>query len=106
MKNRMRLPLLLSIQPVSIGAGSIRSGLFALLCVAISCQSVQAEVGARRANVPVNIQGFLNTSCIDCHDGPDGEAGFDLSRVLSNGIDLQDKKLDPPWVRIIDRVAL
>ena len=102
----MRLPLLLSIQPVSIGAGSIRSGLFALLCVAISCQSVQAEVGARRANVPVNIQGFLNTSCIDCHDGPDGEAGFDLSRVLSNGIDLQDKKLDPPWVRIIDRVAL
>ena len=36
---------------------------------------------------------------------PEGEAGFDIRRVLSEGIDPQETKLDPPWVKIIDRVA-
>jgi len=69
--------------------------------------SVQAESknSSKPKNVPAHIQSFLQTSCIDCHDGPEGEAGFDIRKVLSNGIDLQKTKHDPPWVRIIDRVT-
>ena len=81
--------------------------LIAILCVVGGCLSVQAEteVTAKQKNVPAHLESFLQVSCIDCHDGPEGEAGFDLRRVLSNGIDPQDTKLDPPWVKIIDRVA-
>ena len=69
--------------------------------------SVQAEIvgTAKQKNVPAHVESFLQASCIDCHDGPEGEAGFDIRRVLSDGIDPQETKLDPPWVKIIDRVA-
>ena len=69
--------------------------------------SVQAETEAtaKQKNVPAHVESFLLASCIDCHDGPEGEAGFDIRRVLSDGIDPQETKLDPPWVKIIDRVA-
>ena len=85
----------------------MRISLIAILCVVGGCLSVQAEteVSAKQKNVPGHVQSFLQVNCIDCHDGPEGEAGFDLRRVLSNGIDLQETKLDPPWVKIIDRVA-
>ena len=96
MKNRISVPL----------SRSIRIPLIAILGVVGGFLSVQAEseVSPKRKNVPVHIQSFLQTTCIDCHDGPDGEAGFDIRKVLSNGIDPQEIKLDPPWVRIIDRV--
>ena len=85
----------------------MRISLIAILCVVGGYLSVQAEteVSAKQNNVPGHVESFLQVNCIDCHDGPEGEAGFDLRRVLSNGIDLQDTKLDPPWVRIIDRVT-
>ncbi len=97
MKNRIRVP------PPS----SMWIPLIAILCVVGGCLSVRAEseISPRWKNVPDHIQSFLQTSCIDCHDGPGGEAGFDIRKVLSNGIDLQETKLDPPWVRIIDRVV-
>ena len=79
----------------------------AIICVVGGSLSAQAETegSAKQKNVPTHVEGFLQVNCIDCHDGPEGEAGFDLRKVLSNGIDLQDTKLDPPWVKIIDRVA-
>ncbi len=81
--------------------------LIAILGVVGGRLSVQAESknSPKPKNVPAHIQSFLQTSCIDCHDGPEGEAGFDIRKVLSNGIDLQETKHDPPWVRIIDRVV-
>ena len=80
--------------------------LVAILCVVGWALPVLAEieVSAKQKDVPVHIQNFLQTSCVDCHDGHEGEAGFDISAVLSNGIDLQETKRDQPWVRIIDRV--
>ena len=81
--------------------------LFAILGVVGGRLSVQAETeaSAKQKNVPAQVESFLQVSCIDCHDGPEGEAGFDIRRVLSDGIDPQETKLDPPWVKIIDRVA-
>ena len=81
--------------------------LVAILCVVGWALPVLAEieVSAKQKDVPVHIQNFLQTSCVDCHDGHEGEAGFDISAVLSNGIDLQETKRDQPWVRIIDRVV-
>ncbi|MGI9453983.1 MAG: DUF1588 domain-containing protein [Pirellulales bacterium] len=96
MKNRISVPLPL---PLWIP-------LIAILGVVGGCLSVQAEpkISPKPNNIPVHTQSFLQTSCIDCHDGPEGEAGFDIRKVLSNGIDLQETKYDPPWARIIDRV--
>ena len=54
---------------------------------------------------PAHLQGFLKASCIDCHDGPEGEAGFDLSKTIVTGIDSKDIQYDQAWVRIIDRVT-
>lgn len=81
--------------------------LIAILGVVGGRLSVQAETEAtaKQKNVPAHVESFLQASCIDCHDGPEGEAGFDIRRVLSDGIDPQETKLDPPWVKIIDRVA-
>ena len=97
MKNRISIPL----------PPAMWISLIAILCVVGGRLSVQAETesSAKQKNVPAHVESFLQASCIDCHDGPEGEAGFDLRRVLSNGIDLQETKLDPPWVKIIDRVA-
>ena len=85
----------------------MRISLIAILCVVGGYLSVQAEteVSAKQNNVPGHVESFLQVNCIDCHDGPEGEAGFDIRRVLSDGIDPQETKLDPPWVKIIDRVA-
>jgi len=81
--------------------------LIAILGVVGGRLSVQAETeaSAKQKNVPAQVESFLQVSCIDCHDGLEGEAGFDIRRVLSEGIDPQETKLDPPWVKIIDRVA-
>ena len=48
-----------------------------------------AETGGVQSSIitPAHLQGFLKASCIDCHDGPDGEAGFDISRTIVAGID-------------------
>ncbi len=54
---------------------------------------------------PSHLQGFLKASCVDCHDGPDGEAGFDISRTIVAGIDSKEIEYDQAWVRIIDRVT-
>ena len=45
--------------------------------------SVQAEIvgTAKQKNVPAHVESFLQASCIDCHDGPEGEAGFDIRRA-------------------------
>ena len=54
---------------------------------------------------PAHLHGFLKASCIDCHDGPDGEAGFDISRTIVTGIDSKDIQYDQAWVRIIDQIG-
>ncbi len=44
---------------------------------------------------------FLRSNCIDCHDGPSGEGGFDVASLSS---DLNDSQTFERWVRVFDRV--
>ncbi len=52
-------------------------------------------------SVPDSSIEFLQSNCVDCHDGPSGEGGFDVEAV-SNDIDSLQNYLT--WVRIFDRV--
>ena len=45
---------------------------------------------------------FLQNNCLDCHDGPEGEGGFDLNRLQDN---LDDAAALAKWSRIIDRIS-
>ena len=50
---------------------------------------------------PTAVRSFLESSCLDCHDGADAEAGFDLASLLEQ----PDRPAElSDWVRIHDRV--
>ena len=52
--------------------------------------------------LPKQATGFLRDHCVDCHDGSDGEGGFDLNTLQDN---LKNPATLAQWSRIIDRVA-
>lgn len=87
--------------------------LYALLCqrlrseyrsfgilAALLCLSANAIAGANDAAANAATK-FLRANCIDCHDGPSGEGGFDASSISS---DLKDPETFSRWVRVFDRV--
>ncbi|KAA5540102.1 DUF1592 domain-containing protein [Roseiconus nitratireducens] len=48
---------------------------------------------------------FLQTHCLDCHDGDSGEGGFGLDVILGESAHgLPDPKAMHHWVRVFDRV--
>ena len=52
--------------------------------------------------LPEHTSRFLQSHCIDCHDGPEGEGGFDLNALK------QDPDSDASlakWPRVIDRIT-
>lgn len=49
-----------------------------------------------------NVQPFLQSYCVDCHDGADAEAGLDLSEVST---DLGDLESSRRWILIHDRIS-
>jgi hypothetical protein len=61
------------------------------------------DVGAQRS--ADHLMPFLRDHCMDCHDGQQGEGGFDLHQIkASDFADLgQGQNLDA-WVRVFDRV--
>ncbi len=52
--------------------------------------------------LPEHASSFLQNHCIDCHDGPDGEGGFDLSSLTQ---DLENSASLAKWSRVIDRIT-
>ncbi len=50
---------------------------------------------------PVTRQ-FLQSNCIDCHQGSESEGGLDLSQL---GADLEQPRIIQHWIRLFDRVA-
>lgn len=52
--------------------------------------------------LPEHASSFLKNHCIDCHDGPDGEGGFDLSSLKQ---DLENSASLAKWSRVIDRIT-
>lgn len=76
---------------------AIRSAVLAVLalCVVPTTHSAGAD------EFPAAAEDFFACNCLDCHSGPEGEAGLDLSSL---GTDLSDPSLFHRWVRIFDRV--
>ena len=50
---------------------------------------------------PAGSEDFFAFNCLDCHSGPEGEAGLDLTSL---GTDLSDPEVFHRWVRVFDRV--
>ncbi|WDQ18811.1 DUF1592 domain-containing protein [Rhodopirellula sp. P2] len=90
---------MLSISPFRLAAG--------LACLAgLVLSTASPAIAAKPASQtdqsvsPAAVE-FLQAQCIDCHDGPDGEGGFDIHSVspdLTNAAALQR------WIVIHDRV--
>lgn len=74
-----------------------------ILAVATTCfvASYSNRNVLSAAEPPANVVEFLNTHCIDCHEGDSAEAKLDLTAMTSGGT-LEDDL--PNWVRIYDRV--
>ena len=69
-----------------------------------SSVSLRAE-DANPSGFSAEVSRFLKANCIDCHDGPDGEGGFQVNDLLSNtGSDLGRHASLHRWVRAFDRV--
>jgi hypothetical protein len=52
--------------------------------------------------LPKQATDFLQNHCIDCHEGSEGEGGFDLTSLKH---DLQKPKSLARWSRILDRIT-
>jgi len=75
-----------------------------LSVASLLCMAVAGPLHAEQtddAAIPEAAKSFVSATCLDCHDGPDGEAGLDLSAISG---DLDDDHLFETWVRIYDRV--
>ena len=67
-----------------------------LTCIAsvIHCGSLVADELDSKA------QAFLKSNCVDCHEGENAEAGFDLAKLSTDFSKTDVEK----WTRLIDRV--
>lgn len=65
----------------------------------ILCSSFQAFASPP---LPERANDFLQDHCISCHDGPEGEGGFDLHSLTP---DLENPGSFAKWSRVIDRIA-
>ncbi|TWU51068.1 hypothetical protein Poly51_43620 [Rubripirellula tenax] len=79
-----------TVSPIAARAFAILLGLFNVTAFAVEASPLPKQTDA-----------FIQSKCVDCHDGPGGDGGFD-ARALSH--DLNDPKTMQRWVRIFDRV--
>ena len=83
--------------------------LAAVLLLSTDQLSVAKDQSGEKASatpVAALVQTFVRSHCLDCHAGPDGEAGLDLQAVLARGLDVVHPGEDRVWSQIIDRVAV
>ncbi len=55
----------------------------------------------RAQSVPKDIGAFLNQNCLDCHEGSEGEGGFDVSALPA----IDEPGAMERWARLYDRVV-
>ncbi|MFG0286621.1 MAG: DUF1592 domain-containing protein [Rhodopirellula sp. JB044] len=77
------------------------ASLLVICCLPIASTPAFAASPDEATRVPESSLEFLQTNCIDCHDGPFGEGGFDVESVSN---DLASLQTFDAWVRIFDRV--
>ncbi len=71
-----------------------------LASFAAPAAQVAAETEAK-AKPPSRIRAYVETHCLDCHDGDRAKGGLDLSRL---GLDLGNRQTFATWVKVHDRV--
>lgn len=71
----------------------------------LSAATNQSREEASATPVVAAARAFVRSHCLDCHAGPDGEAGLDLEAVIARGLDAVHPGADRVWSQIIDRVA-
>jgi hypothetical protein len=71
-----------------------------LLLTATAGSGLGGFAFAQEASAPLSVASFVQNNCIDCHDGPDGDGGFDVAEVADG---LTPANVDR-WVRVFDRV--
>ncbi|QEG01666.1 Planctomycete cytochrome C [Stieleria maiorica] len=89
---------------------------FAILAVIVTSHpplqhATAAEAAHKKQTQPTDGRNrhamtFLQQNCLDCHDGSEGEGGFDLNRLQPDDLtgSSAPKNL-ATWVRVIDRIA-
>ncbi len=60
-----------------------------------------AGLGASETDTHSGSIDFLKNNCLDCHDGPDSDGGFDVNSL---GDDLTDASTAARWIRVVDRI--
>ena len=98
--------------PFSFGSTSIASSRFAMCRLLLQligfavCFSTCANVCTAAETVPAQVRQFVKQNCLDCHDGADAEAGFDLASLSATdgSSHLANPAVLRKWVRALDRV--
>ena len=90
-------------QAILVACGLLPSLLLAATsCWAVSPGSkVSSAPGPRPSTLPEPSLAFVQSNCLDCHDGDSGEGGFDAN-VLKAELTKPDELRN--WVRVYDRV--
>ncbi len=56
---------------------------------------------AQTVKEPTGIRAFLDSHCVDCHEGPEPDGGLDMKKLRG---DLGNAESTARWIRIFDRV--
>jgi hypothetical protein len=73
-----------------------------MLCAIAVCSiAVSSAVADEPPSQPAPIKSFLQNHCVACHDGPEADAGLDLTSLDSPTDGSSELKR---WMRIVDRV--
>lgn len=77
------------------------AGLMVIPCDAATPKSKGSKSDSPKSTAPSIAKTFLAQNCLDCHDGADGDGGFDVNGL---GEDLSDAETIARWERVFDRV--
>lgn len=93
------------LQPcVSLIVGAVR---FAALAATVGIAGITyGGESSTATHADKRVSSFLRENCVDCHDGNEGEAGFDVNALLRTDLaESDDANSLASWVKVFDRVA-
>lgn len=91
--------------PVLWGRCRSRKTIGCWLLISLGALSLSTVGHAAANQLPQPVSSLLRSTCLDCHEGKDAEAGLDIAAILSSEAGNRDAAQDDIWTRIIDRVA-